>query len=227
MDVTAIHTSVGDWYAPAAVAALVAILVSGAALLALHLVSPEFGPSWRMVSEYANGHYAWVLTLAFAAWAVGSFALVPALWPLWATPLGKVGLGFLLLAGIGQAMGALFDLNHKLHGPAAMIGIPSLCIAAVILTIALSRRPDIVAPPIWVAHLPWISFVLMLGSFALLFSALKAAGVDMSGQSSPLKELPVGVTGYLGWANRLLFAATYLWVAAVAWAVIKTRNGVS
>jgi len=227
VDATAIQTGVGDWYAPAAVAALVAILVSCAALLALHLTSPEFEPSWRMVSEYANGRYAWILTLVFAAWAIGSFALVPALWPLWSTPLGKVGLGFLLLAGIGQTMGALFDLNHKLHGPAALIGIPSLCIAAAILTIALSRRTDIVAPPIWLAHLPWISFVLMLGTFALLFSALKAAGIDMSGQTGPLKELPVGVTGYLGWANRLLFAATYLWVAVVAWAVIKTNNGVS
>ncbi len=31
------------------------------ALLAiLHILSPEFNPAWRMVSEYANGKYAWV-----------------------------------------------------------------------------------------------------------------------------------------------------------------------
>ncbi len=227
MDVTAVQASVGDWYAPAAVVALIATFISCAALILLHLASPEFQPSWRMVSEYANGQHAWILTLVFAAWAVGSFALVPALWPLWSTPLGKIGLAFLLLAGIGQTMGVFFDINHKLHGPAAMIGIPSLCIAAVILTIALSRRTDIVAPPIWVAHLPWISFVLMLGAFALFFSALKSAGVDMSGNQGPIKELPDGVSGYLGWANRLLFAGTYLWVGLVALAVIRTRNGVS
>lgn len=227
MDVTTIHASVGEWYAPAAAVALVAVLVSCAALLALHLASPEFAPSWRMVSEYANGRYGWILTLVFAAWAVGSFALVPALWPLSATLLGKVGLGFLLLAGIGQTMGALFDINHKLHGPAAMIGIPSLCIAAVILTIALSRRTDIAAPPFWSAHLPWIGFALMLGAFAVFISALKAAGVDMSGQAGPLKELPAGVTGYVGWANRLLFAGSYLWAVLTALAVIRTRSGVS
>jgi hypothetical protein len=77
----------------------------------------------------------------------------------------------------------------------------------------MARREGVTAPPLWSAHLPWISFVLMLGAFALFFSALKAAGIDMSGQTAPLKELPAGVTGYVGWANRLLFAATYLWVA--------------
>jgi hypothetical protein len=133
--------------------------------------------------------------------------------------LGKVGLFFLFLGGIGQTMGALFDINHKLHGPAAMIGIPSLCIAAVLLTIALGRRADIAAPPVWSAHLPWLSFALMLGTLALFFSALKSAGVDMSG--GPLKELPAGVSGYVGWANRLLFGATYLWVVLASLSVIK------
>ncbi|MGL4239063.1 DUF998 domain-containing protein [Tabrizicola sp.] len=226
MDVLANQSSIGGWYAPAAVAVLLATAVSCASLLLLHVLSPEFSPSWRMVSEYANGHYPWLLTLVFVGWAVGSFALMVALLPLWASTLGKIGLLFLVLAGIGQTMGALFDINHKLHGPAAMIGIPSLCIAAVILTMALSRRADIAAPPLWSAHLPWISFVLMLGAFALFFSALKNAGIDMSGQTSPLSELPSGVTGYVGWANRLLFVATYVWVVLAALAVLNVgRSG--
>ena len=48
-----------------------------------------------------------------------------------ASTLGKVGLGVLILAGVGQVMGGLFDINHPLHGPAAMIGPsqarPSIC----------------------------------------------------------------------------------------------------
>jgi Protein of unknown function (DUF998) len=221
MDVLANQSGFGGWYAPAAVVALIGIAASCASLLLLHVFSPEFAPSWRMVSEYANGRFGWLLTLVFVFWAIGSFALLMALLPLWSTTLGKVGLVFLVLAGIGQTMGALFDINHKLHGPAAMIGIPSLCVAAVVLTMALARRDGIAAPPLWSAHLPWISFALMLGAFALFFSALKAAGIDMSGQTGPLKELPSGVSGYVGWANRLLFAATYLWVALAALAVLN------
>jgi hypothetical protein len=209
--------------APAAYLALGATAVSGGALLVLHGVSPEFAPSWRMVSEYANGRLPWLLTLVFAGWAISSFAA--ALWPLSATTLGSIGLLFLLLAGVGQTMGGLFDINHRLHGPAAMIGIPSLCVAAVLVTIALSRRAGIDAPPVWSAHLPWISFLLMIGAFALFFSSLKAAGVDMSGQSRPLAELPAGVSGYVGWANRLLFAASYLWTVLASLSVLKADAG--
>ena len=176
-----------------------------------------------MVSEYANGRFPWLLTIVFAGWAISSFALAVALWPLSESVLGKIGLILLVLGGVGQIMGGAFDINHKLHGPAAMIGIPSLCIAAVLLTVALSRRAGIEAPPAWSAHLPWIVFVLMLGAFALFFSALKCAGVDMSGQAGPLKELPAGVSGYVGWANRLFFGAAYLWAMLASWSVVKAE----
>lgn len=221
MDAIAEQAVSANWSAQAAWAALAATAVSGAALILLHVFSPEFSPSWRMVSEYANGRAPGVLTVVFFAWAVGSFALVFALWPLSATLLGKAALAFLILAGIGQAMGGAFDINHKLHGLAAMIGIPSLCIAAVLVTLAMGGRLDIAAPPIWSAHLPWISFALMMAAMMMFFGALKAAGVEMSAQSEPLTVLPDGVTSYLGWANRLLFAASYLWVALTSLAVLR------
>jgi hypothetical protein len=218
-------TDVGGWIAAAAYAALGATAVSSAALLLLHGLSPELAPSWRMVSEYANGRVPWLLTVVFVGWAISSFALVAALWPLSASTIGKAGLLFLVLAGVGQTMGALFDINHRLHGPAAMIGIPSLCVAAVLLTGAMSRHAGIDAPPAWSAHLPWISFALMLGAFALFISSLRAAGVDMSAQTGPLAALPAGVSGYVGWANRLLFAATYLWVVLASMSVLKASAG--
>ena len=43
------------WLALFATGATIALLV------ALHGLSPEFSPSWRVVSEYAFGHHAWVL----------------------------------------------------------------------------------------------------------------------------------------------------------------------
>ena len=217
------QSGTGVWFAPAANISIIATLASLAALLLLHVLSPELAPSWRMVSEYANGRYPWLLTLMFTGWAVASFALLAALWPLSTTTLGKAGLGFMALAGVGQVMGALFDLHHKLHGPAAMIGIPSLCIAAVLVTMAWSRRTDVAAPPLWSAHLPWISFVLMLASFGMFMSALKSAGVDVSAQTTPLSKLPEGVTGYVGWANRLLFVSTYVWAVLAALSVHSVR----
>lgn len=214
---------VNGWQTPAAQLAIAATALSAVSLLLLHLLSPEFAPSWRMVSEYANGRYSWLLTMVFSGWAISSIALAAALWPLRAGTLGKAGLLFLTLAGVGQAMGALFDLNHPLHGPAAMIGIPSLCIAAVLLTRSLAHS-GLNAPPLWTAHLPWISFALMLGALGLFISNLKAAGVDMSGQTTPLAVLPDGVVGYVGWANRLLFLTSYLWTAFASYSVLRSRT---
>jgi hypothetical protein len=43
--------------APFATIAIAATAISALALLVLHIVSPEYQPSWRMVSEYANGRH--------------------------------------------------------------------------------------------------------------------------------------------------------------------------
>lgn len=196
--------------------ALGAIAASALALVTLHIVSPEFAPSWRMVSEYANGRHGWLLTAVFLSWALGSLALLAGLWPLAFGGLAVTGLVLLALAAVGQVMGGLFDINHKLHGPAAMIGIPSLAAACVVLQIAMARVPGLAVPPVWVAHLTWVGFVLMIATLMLFFSALKAAGINPTAQSGPLADLPPGVTGYLGWANRLIFAGSYLWVGWMA-----------
>lgn len=208
-------------FSVAARIAIAAAIGSFAALLALHIVSPELDPSWRMVSEYANGRHGWLLTVVFLLWALSSIALAIALARLSDTWTSKVGLVLLLLAAVGQTMGGLFDINHSLHGPAAMIGIPALCLAAVLLNRAAARTEGIFAPPAWSAHLPWISFALMITALMLFMTALSNAGIDVSKQSKPLDALPAGVTGYVGWANRLLFMASYLWAVLAAHAVMR------
>ena len=162
-----------------------------------------------------------LLSVVFFAWAAASVALLVALLPHSGSGLAKVGLVLLALAALGQTMGGLFDINHKLHGPAAMIGIPSLAAACVVVQIAMARVPGMAVPPFWVAHLTWISFALMIGALMLFFSALKAAGIDPTAQSGPLAALPEGVTGYVGWANRMIFAGSYLWVGWMALGALR------
>src|SRR5437879_7671844 len=124
-------------------AACLAIASAAAALLLLailHVLSPEFDPAWRMVSEYANGHYGWVLSLMFAAWGVSSFALAFVVLPEARTTPVKIGLAFLTLAGTGQAMAAVFDVNHDtLHGVAGAWGMLGLPIAATLISVNLGR----------------------------------------------------------------------------------------
>jgi hypothetical protein len=85
-------------------AAWLAVLLTGATILlltALHVLSPEFSPSWRVISEYAFGHYAWVLSLMFLCMGSSSWALAASIWSEVHTSGGKVGLWLLLTAGLG------------------------------------------------------------------------------------------------------------------------------
>jgi hypothetical protein len=201
--------------------AVLATAVAFASLAILHVISPEFQPSWRMVSEYANGRHRWLLSVMFAAWGLGSFALAMALGPATNGWLGRIGLLFLVMAGVGEMMAAFFDINHRLHGPAAMIGLTSLPVAAVLLTIALQRSGGLIAPPAWGMHVTWISFVLMGVAMMLFMRSLSQAGVDLSAQAGPLTALPAGVTPIVGWANRLLVAAYMLWVVLTALPILR------
>lgn len=212
-------TFLANYAVGAAWLAVLATGVSALALIALHPLSPEFHPSWRMVSEYANGHYRSVLTVVFLSWALSSFALVVALGPSAKGWVGVIGLLVLVLAGIGEAMGGLFDVNHRLHGVAFGLGVPSLFIAAILLTIA-GRRAGLEIPA-WSAALPIVSVVVMAASMMMFFSALKAAGINITAESKPLSSLPDGVTAWCGYANRFVFATYYLWVIMAARAVLQ------
>ena len=205
----------------AAGVAITATSVAFIVLVILHVVSPEYQPSWRMVSEYANGRHAWLLSLMFGAWGLGSLALALALVPSVSGSLSHIGIAFLVLAGIGETMAAVFDINHRLHGLAAMIGIPSLPVAAALITLALRRSDGVAVPPAWAAHLTWISFVLMGAAMVVFMRSLSQAGVDVSAQAAPLTTLPAGVTPLVGWANRLLVVTYMVWVVLAALPLLR------
>jgi Protein of unknown function (DUF998) len=210
-------------------AARVAIASAVAALLtlaSLHVLSPEFDPSWRMVSEYANGHYGWLLSLMFAAWGWSSWALAVAISSDARTTAIKIGLGFLALAGVGQAIAAVFDINHDtLHSLAGALGVLGLPIAAMLISVKLGRtKPWSVArrPLLWTANLTWVSVVVLAATFVLLIVTFSQSGGPLPTQAP--KVLPAGVIGLVGWANRLLVVADCVWVITVAWHAIVLHN---
>ena len=199
----------------------VAVLVL---LVSLHFLSPEFNPAWRMVSEYANGKYPMILSAMFFLWGAASWALAYTLWPHLQTTAGKVGLFFLVLAGIGEAMAAVFDINHELHGLSAMIGIPSLSIAAMLISVALVRTESWSIARnslLWTANLTWVSILLMAVAFAVMMATYAQAGGDMSANAEVVTTLPDGVIALVGWANRFLIVVYCAWVMTVAWYAVK------
>ena len=189
----------------AAILAGACAALSLAALAALHALTPELDPAWRMVSEYALGQFGWVLSLLFLTMGLGCVALFIALKPWIQTRGGAIGLGLLLAACVGMAMASVFDITQGMHGLAALIGNTSFPAAALLISVGLVRAHPAWASTrrllLWTANLPWVSVVAML---AFLFVGLAQTG----GKFGP------GV--WIGVPNRILWVAYGAWLIVVA-----------
>ena len=209
------------WLAMAATAAVIVLLAS------LHLLSPEFDPSWRVVSEYALGHYGWVLSLMFLSWGISSWALAIAIRSQAPTAGGRVGLWFLVVAGVGEAMAAVFDIRHETgHGIAGLLGVVGFPVAALLLSASLGRTEawrGARKTLLWLANLSWISVVLLVITLVIMTMQVAHAMSGHMPEHAP-KVLPPGVIGLDGWANRLIVLSNCAWVWAVAWQAIKLRR---
>jgi len=167
-----------------------------------------------------------VLSLMFAAWGLSSVALVAAIWSEARTTPVRIGLVFLTVAGAGEAMAAVFDINHdpfhSLAGALSLLGLP---VAAMLISVNLARtRPWSAARRtlLWTANLTWVSLALLAATFVLLVATFSHAPGGLPSQ--PPKVLPPGVIGLVGWANRLLVVLFCAWVMTVAWQVLKLRG---
>jgi hypothetical protein len=198
-------------------------VISFLCLLALHFLSTEFKPGFRMISEYALGKNKWLLTLFFICWGLCSISCGLMLWNVVTSGWAKFGVLLVFITGIGAIMGGLFDVQHKLHGISAGIGVPFLPVGALLITYHLLKKKE------WQnhstslllsSHSTWISLVLMAISMFLLFSSLKKAGIAYGPDSPPLADLPKGVIGINGWANRLLVACYILYPVLTAWILL-------
>lgn len=206
------------------IAAAVAVLLL---LASLHVLSPEFDPAFRMVSEYALGRDAWVLSLMFLAWGMSSWALAVAIWSQVKTKAGKVGLWFLVIAGLGEAMASVFDVTHDPgHSIAGALGIGGFPIAALLLSVSLGRLHawrGARSPLLWIANLSWISVVLLGATLVLMTVQFTQANGGQLPQHAPA-QLPAGVLGLDGWADRLFILSNCLWVLVAAWQAMKLAD---
>ena len=201
------------WIATAA--ATVSLLV----LASLHVLSPEFDPSWRMISEYANGRHRWVLSLMFATWALGSWALAYALYSDLTTWWGKAGFGLLVVSGIGEAMAVPFDVNHPLHGLAFLFGVGGFLVASTIISARLATTDGWRVERrilLWSAVLNWVAVLVMAIAMTAFIRSLKDAGVEVGPGRPPLAALPEGMSPFNGWANRFLVLVFQGWLLIVA-----------
>jgi hypothetical protein len=108
-------------------------------------------------------------------------------------------------------MATMFDVSHNLHGLAAMIGIPNLPIAAVLISVSLGRNSSLTsARPLLVG-----TAILTLVSLILMMVAI------FTGFSQTFEALP---GAWFGWANRFLIVAYTLWLMTAAERILSLRQ---
>jgi hypothetical protein len=171
------------------------------------------------VSEYALGGYPWLLSLMFLCWGLGTWALAAAIRPNLVGGAGRAGLVFLVLAGLGEVMAAVFDINQDLgHGIAGLLGVGGLPIAAVLVTRALPRDGSWASsrkPLTGLAILTWLAVASLIATLILMTIQVVQAYGGRLPDVAPA-TLPPGVFRLVGWADRLIVVANCLWVLAVA-----------
>jgi len=80
-------------------------------LLSLHIIEPEFDPTWRFISEYALGSVGWLMHLAFFALAISLASAGVAIFSQIRTVVGYLGLGLLGISAIGILLAAIFTTD--------------------------------------------------------------------------------------------------------------------
>ena len=211
----------------AAKLSMVTAAISIVALLSLHVLSPEFGPSWRMVSEYANGRFEWILFVFFVSWGLSSWCLAFVLWPYVSSIAAKAGVVFLVISGLGEILAAFFNVNHPLHGLSGTLGIPTMVIAALLISYHLKGRPEWKnkrSALLWSAHATWISVLLVVVTMIVMINGFKQAGIAIGPGQQPPSSVPDGVVAVVGYANRILIAAYIGWLLFVSNVFLKTAR---
>lgn len=174
-----------------------------------------------MISEYAMGKFKWLITLFFFAWGASSILLAFHLFTIISGVWAYFGNTLLILSGIGAICGGIFDVNHKKHGLAFALGVPTLPIAAVILTYHLLNEHIVVETnAIMAAHATWVSILLMAFSMMLMFSGFKKAGIVWDKDSPPPTQVPKGVIAIGGYMNRVLVFCYIFWVVYIAYLLV-------
>jgi hypothetical protein len=179
----------------------------------LHLLEPEFDPTWRFVSEYMLGRFGWMMSLAFAALAISLAGIGVAIFSHVRNVVGYIGLLILALAVIGMLIAAVFETDPistkmddltpsgQLHVLGASMDYSPL--AFLLLALSLVRHPEWAPLKKWLFPTAGITIALTIAFIA----TIPADGAFGPGVYSGL----IGrflLLSYLGWigiaANRVL-----------------------
>jgi hypothetical protein len=183
-------------------------------LLGLHLIEPEFDPTWRFVSEYALSSAGWMMTVAFLSLAISLLAAALSVVRHIRTIFGLIGLVVLAIAAAGFLLAAAFQTDpistpadsYTFSGRMHVFGasLDYSPVGMLLTSWALSRTSG------W-RHLR--RPLMITASIALLLMIGFIAALPGDGHFGP------GV--YSGLIGRFVLLSYLGWITAVSFAVLR------
>jgi hypothetical protein len=192
-------------------------------LAALHVIKSDMDPSWNMISQYENGRFGWIMQGAFLCLALSCASLVVAIGSQVRNTVGRIGLGLLVIAATGMTIAAFavpdpvttpkaeMTAQGNLHGLGFTLGVPSVTIAILLLSLSLRRNPAWASSRralLWIAQLPWVALVATLATIIVLL---------------PRHGGKFGPGVLVGFPNRLFVIACCVWLMTAAWGALRLR----
>lgn len=187
-------------------------------LCSLHLLQPEFDPTWRFISEYALGDFGWMMHLAFGLLALAQISVAITISPHIRTVTGYIGLVILGISAIGVIIAGIFvtdpisvspddaTFSGSMHSTGAMLDYTP--VAALLISFSLCRLD------VW---RPMKKVLLTSAIIAIVAMLLFVLQIPQDGQFGP--EVLAGMFG------RFLILADIAWLIIIG--IYASRIGAS
>jgi hypothetical protein len=186
-------------------------------LLSLHLLEPEYDPTWRFISEYEMGRFGWMMVVAFLALALSLASSVVSVFSQVRTVIGYIGLVILGIGAIGFLIAAIFKTDPATTSRAAatfsgtmhVVGasLDFTPVAALLISFSLSRNQ---------AWRPIRKWLFITTAITLVALAAFMAVLPYNGKVGP------GVKA--GLFGRFLLLSYLGWLLTVGIHVLKLRK---
>jgi hypothetical membrane protein len=167
--------------------------------IALHLLEPDYDPRFQFMSDYAWGTYGWLMTTTFFVLAVAVLAVAIGIRDVHqSSRSARMGFGLLVIGTIFVCLAGVFR-GFPLHDIASAVAIPSLVLAAILLSWTFRKAAG------WQAVYP-AAFLISIGMFAALLSMVTDIGMP-------------------GLQQRALLFLLLLWLSSVAHRLVRVTAG--
>jgi hypothetical membrane protein len=169
--------------------------------IALHFLEPEYDPRFHPVSDYAWGGYGWLMTTTFFDLGLAVFTVAVGVRHVHqSSRSARIGFGLLVIGALFVCLAGVFR-GFPLHDVASAVAIPSLVMAALLLSWSFRNAAG------WQAIHP-ATFLIAVGMFAAVVSMIVDVGMP-------------------GLQQRALLSLLVLWLSIVIHSLVGVTAGLA